>query len=184
MQSFKLSTRRYLLLALGLVIVSFVMLVVISLSSISVNIFSPHNKNLNNNIDIKNNNSRINQTNNSVNNVNECEKSSESKNVILKVSCNYPDTIVSINNILQISGKAKNIFENTLNFVILDSNSNTLYEDVVFVNSIDFITYGDFSKEIYLNEDQNNNDIKLKIFQRSAKDGSEIDIIVVNILKN
>ncbi|MCS7317361.1 MAG: Gmad2 immunoglobulin-like domain-containing protein [Candidatus Dojkabacteria bacterium] len=113
-----------------------------------------------------------------------CDIQSKSYNVLLSTGCgSYADAIFAYKEGNQykitISGRARNIFENNLNFAILDNNNNVLLEDFVYVNSPDLGIYGDFSKTLII--PNSNTDMKLKIFH--IFDKSEEDTIVVRILK-
>jgi len=78
-----------------------------------------------------------------------------------------------------VKGMAR-VFENQFNIRVSVSGQK-IYESGVYTNASDVGKYGDFEKEIYLPTQrlQDNSDITLEAFDYSAKDGSEIDKIVI-----
>lgn len=80
---------------------------------------------------------------------------------------------------LYLSGRAR-VFENTVSYRLNDSKNKVLAEGFVTADAPDMGQYGDFKKNIYYTETSDKEGV-LKVFQISAKDGSEIDAIEIPI---
>lgn len=85
----------------------------------------------------------------------------------------------SIDYPLILKGKAR-VFENVVSYRLTDSQNNILSEGFVMANAPDTGQFGDFNKKIYYKETTAKEAI-LKVFQISAKDGSEIDAVEIPI---
>ncbi len=80
---------------------------------------------------------------------------------------------------LHLNGKAR-VFENTLSYRLSDNKNNIITEGFITTKASDVEQYGDFEKNIYYPE-TNAKEGVLKVFQISAKDGSEIDTVDIPV---
>jgi len=79
----------------------------------------------------------------------------------------------------KIKGEAR-VFENVLNLRLTEKDGEVLFEDFVVASSPDIGQFGPFEKEInYLQKTPKDEDVILKAFWFSPKDGSEIDIVSI-----
>lgn len=81
---------------------------------------------------------------------------------------------------LALVGEAR-VFESNFNYRLKDSDGAVLLENFATAQSADAGMYGPFSVEIFFPEPKGLNGI-LEIFDYSAKDGSEIDKVVIPII--
>jgi hypothetical protein len=78
-----------------------------------------------------------------------------------------------------VKGNART-FENVVNIRLSDSNGNILIETNTIANAPDTGQFGPFDKTITFTTDDNQG--TLEVFQYSAKDGSEIDKVVIPLV--
>jgi hypothetical protein len=81
---------------------------------------------------------------------------------------------------ISLKGKAR-VFENTVSYRLIDEQKNILNEGFVMADAPDVGQFGDFTKKIYYPETKSKNGI-LQVFQFSAKDGSEIDMVSIPVI--
>lgn len=101
-----------------------------------------------------------------------CDYESTSGNVVVKFPCSKK----AASNTIVLEGSAKGIFENNLNYRVTSNTGDILKEGFVVVDSPDFINFGEFKKEINLPANSPG-PVTLEVFQASAKDGSEKDLV-------
>ncbi len=75
-----------------------------------------------------------------------------------------------------IKGNART-FENSVTLRLIDSNGNILIETSTIANAPEAGQFGPFEKAIAFTSDQTEG--TLEVFQYSAKDGSEIDKVII-----
>ncbi|KKT22937.1 MAG: hypothetical protein UW08_C0002G0066 [Parcubacteria group bacterium GW2011_GWB1_43_8b] len=82
---------------------------------------------------------------------------------------------------ISLSGKAR-VFESQLNARLIINNQKILEENIT-ANAPDMGLFGDFSKEITIPQSANQDNLAaaLEVFDYSAKDGSEIDKVVIPV---
>ncbi|PIS04665.1 MAG: hypothetical protein COT81_05285 [Candidatus Buchananbacteria bacterium CG10_big_fil_rev_8_21_14_0_10_42_9] len=80
---------------------------------------------------------------------------------------------------LKITGEAR-VFENTVNYRLVDSDSTVLLESFTTANAPDIGLYGPF-EAITLYPAPNSETGKVEVFTYSARDGSEIDKVVIPV---
>lgn len=80
---------------------------------------------------------------------------------------------------LIIRGEAR-VFENMLNYRLRDSDGSVLLEDMAYANSPDIGLFGSFEIEINYPEPKGDEGM-LEVFDYSARDGSEIDKVIIPI---
>ncbi|KKQ60004.1 MAG: hypothetical protein US81_C0031G0003 [Parcubacteria group bacterium GW2011_GWE2_38_18] len=80
---------------------------------------------------------------------------------------------------LVVQGRAR-VFENTVNLRVKDANGKILIEDVVTADSPDIGQYGQFEKSLYFVAPTINRGF-LEVYTISAKDGSEIEKVIISI---
>lgn len=82
-----------------------------------------------------------------------------------------------------ITGKAR-VFENQLNYRIRGVNKEILLEGTVYANSKDVGAFGDFTVTISSLPTQRSQALIIEVFDYSARDGQEIDIVSIPIIFN
>jgi hypothetical protein len=104
------------------------------------------------------------------------EQDNEEKNITVDLPQNGTDLSLPFD----ISGKAR-VFENMLNIIIKDKNSNeVLYESTAYANAPDIGQFGDFKQTIsYLYKTPESNDIMINVLWFSPKDGTPLDQILI-----
>lgn len=108
-----------------------------------------------------------------------CLVYSNSNNVGVYANCG--DNLVRVyDRKIVIAGKAKNIFENNLNFRITDTSGSERSNGFIVVDSPDLGVEGPFYREVTLSSNEVDG-WELSVFQKSAKDGSEIDMVKVKL---
>lgn len=77
-----------------------------------------------------------------------------------------------------LSGRAR-VFENTLNYILLDDDGQVIIEGYTTANAPDIGQFGDFTKEVpFVTTAQSGT---LQVFQYSAKDGSKDDLVEISV---
>lgn len=97
------------------------------------------------------------------------------------ISSPGPQDMVSLP--ITITGEAR-VFENQFNYRIRDAGGNILMEGSGYANSPDAGTYGPYHLTISSLPVFKGTTLKLEIFDHSAKDGSEIDLVSVPVRVN
>jgi len=100
--------------------------------------------------------------------------------VLPNIMVSNPVSYELIGNVLILSGKAR-VFENTVNFHLKDRAGNTLVKDYVTAQSTDMGKFGSFYKETVYAPPQDSEGI-LEVFQVSARDGTEIDKVIIPVI--
>lgn len=80
---------------------------------------------------------------------------------------------------LKVQGKAR-VFEGTVNLRLKEKDGEVLVEDITMAKSPEMGQFGPFEKELLYSQPAKAEGI-LEVFQISAKDGSEIDKVVIPI---
>lgn len=90
-----------------------------------------------------------------------------------------PQSNAKVNEIIKVTGEAR-VFENQFNIRII-SSGKIIYEEGMMTNAQEMGQFGGFEKEINLSAVglESSQDIILEVFDYSAKDGSEIDKVIV-----
>lgn len=81
---------------------------------------------------------------------------------------------------LALVGEAR-VFESNFNYRLKDSDGATLLENFAMSQSADMGLYGPFSVEVFFPEPKGSNGT-LEVFDYSAKDGSEIDKVIIPVI--
>jgi hypothetical protein len=86
-----------------------------------------------------------------------------------------------VSGMISLSGKAR-VFESQLNTRLIINNQKILEENIT-ANAPDMGLFGDFSKEITIPQSANQDNLvaTLEVFDYSAKDGSEIDKVIIPV---
>jgi hypothetical protein len=87
-----------------------------------------------------------------------------------------PKANQTIQVVFEVKGRAR-VFENNLNYRVTDTNSNVLLEGSVLTNAKDAGQFGNFSFTI--SGITGKGQIVLQVFDYSAKDGAEIDKVII-----
>jgi len=80
---------------------------------------------------------------------------------------------------LTIKGEAR-VFENTVNYRLKDNEGNILAENFATTNSLDIGLYGSFEVTIPYSQPKSREGV-LEVFESSAKDGSEINKVIIPV---
>ncbi len=94
---------------------------------------------------------------------------------------NSPVSGSSVSSVFVVKGRAR-VFENVVNYRVSDTKSNVLLEGSVLAKSKDAGQFGDFNFTI--SGLTGKGQIILQLFDYSAKDGSEIDKVIIPLNLN
>ncbi|MFA5062333.1 MAG: Gmad2 immunoglobulin-like domain-containing protein [Patescibacteria group bacterium] len=106
-----------------------------------------------------------------------CEPNQNSKNIIVNLP--YMNDVVGSK--FTVTGYAR-VFENQFNIRVLTFNNLKVYESTVTANAKDAGQFGDFQKVVALPNLADGTNLILEVYDLSAKDGSEQDLVKVPLV--
>lgn len=106
------------------------------------------------------------------------EKNDQSKTEEANIVVFSPKENTNINSPFDVEGKAR-VFENVVSLRLKDKNGKILFQGTTDAQSPDVGQFGLFQEEINYTTAQTEG--TLEVFQSSAKDGSEIDKVVIPV---
>jgi len=85
----------------------------------------------------------------------------------------------TVSSVFTIKGEAR-VFENTVNYRVKDEDGSEILESFVTAMSLDIGQFGPFSAVVDVSAAKGQN-LTVEVFQYSAKDGTEIDKVTIQV---